>query len=77
MESNIDDVLSKSNRTHRSVFGGPKRYSNSPAVNDKNNDAMTVRRGHKNKRRLSRVTLGKNLQLNQASGLKLQWTVGN
>lgn len=35
------------------------------------------RKGIKNQRRLSRISLGKNLMLSQTAGLKLQWTVGH
>ena len=35
------------------------------------------RRGVLKQRRLSRIGIGKQLALSQASGLKLQWTVGH
>eukprot|EP00347_Sterkiella_histriomuscorum_P000063 403377328 len=42
-------------------------------------DQLSIRRqpkSKKNKRRLSKISLGKNLMLSQTAGLKLQWTVG-
>ena len=40
-------------------------------------EAISVRRVFKRQRRLSGINLNRNLTLNQTSGLKLQWTVGN
>ena len=60
------------------VVGGLGDDGNLSLVKKETHKGHDLRRkGIKDQRRLSRISLGKNLMLSQTAGLKLQWTVGH
>lgn len=85
------NVRRKSNASFQEIFKGQhdqqinhtirrvaQRQQASPARREHvSDDQLTKIQARKRLRRLSRISLGKNLTLSQSAGLKLQWTVVN